>query len=260
MQFLNQIQFGDTPLTLKRLFDDKRLYRPLTMVLLLVISLNSNARPIGHAPWFGDTFENAPCNGSRENFGPFDYLKRKQLPNELGIVERYHFSLEVEQLIKGQTTASPLGDIAYTLRAWPNHHRALYSVIRHRISLWPKKYPVRYIPAECYLQRAIKFSPKDATTYMLYGILLHRTNHKDKALNQYEIALDIDPSNVQAKYNLGLLLVDLKKYPKAKQYAQELYSRGFPLPGLKDKLKKAGQWNKSDEENIKPKSSGVPKV
>jgi len=254
------MQFGDTSLTLKILFDYKRLCHPLTMVLLLVISLSSNARPIGHAPWFGDTFENAPCNGPGENFGPFDYLKRKQLPNELGIVERYHFSLEVEQLLKGQTNTSPLPDIGYTLRAWPNHHRALYSLIRHRISLWPKKYPARYVPAECYLQRAIKFSPQDGTVYMLYGILLHRTSHKDEALKQYEIALNIDPSNVQAKYNLGLLLVDLKQYHKAKEYAQELYSRGFPLPGLKDKLKKVGKWDKSDEEAITSKSGGIPEV
>ena len=216
------------------------------MVALLMVSLTSNSKPIGHAPWFGDTFENFPCNGSRENFGPFDYLKRQQLPNELGIVERYHFSLEVEQLIKGQTSASPLGDIAYTLRAWPNHHRALYSLVRHRISLWPKKYPSRHVPAECYIQRAIKFSPKDATVYMLYGILLHRTNHKDKALQQYEIARDIDPSNVQVKYNLGLLLIDFKRYPEAKQFAKELYSRGFPLPGLKDKLKKARKWDENN--------------
>lgn len=230
------------------------------MVALLTISLTSNSRPIGHAPWVGETFEKLPCNGSRENFGPFDYLKRQQLTNELGIVERYHFSLEVEQLIKGQTSASPLGDIAYTLRAWPNHHRALYSLVRHRISLWPKKYPARFLPAECYIQRAIKFSPQDATAYMLYGILLHRTNHKDKALQQYEIAHEIDPSNVQIKYNLGLLLIDFKKYPKAKQYALELYSRGFPLPGLKDKLKKVGQWNENDEQDITSSSSRVSEI
>ncbi len=230
------------------------------MVALLMVSLNSNSKPIGHAPWVGNTLQNVPCNGGRENFGPFDYLKRKQLPNELGVVERYHFSLEVEQLIKGQTSASPLGDIAYTLRAWPNHHRALYSLVRHRISLWPKKYPSRHVPAECYIQRAIKFSPKDATVYMLYGILLHRTNHKDKALQQYEIARDIDPSNVQVKYNLGLLLIDFKRYPEAKQFARELYSRGFPLPGLKDKLKKAGQWNENDEQDITSGSSRVSEI
>jgi len=225
-------------------------YHILIILLLLGISSTAHGRPIGHAPSVGNTFYGAPCMQVQENFGPFDYLLRKNLPNELGIVERYHFTPQVEQLIAPVSSVHVLGEISYTLKAWPNHHRALNSMLRHRVRTWgsrPKEY-LRYSPAECWLQRAIKFSPKDATVHMLYGILLHRTNHQEQALKQYRKAYDIDPSNVQTKYNLGLLLIELKSYSEAKKYALELYSRGYPLPGLKNKLKKAGHWTKADEQ------------
>lgn len=220
----------------------KPYHHILITLLLLGTASISHGGPIGHAPWVGYTLEGAPCKGGSENFGPFDYLLRSQLQGELGIVERHHFTPEVEQLIKGHTSLSPLGDLGYTLKAWPNHHRALYSVIQYRASSWPSPHPARYPPAECYLKRAIKFSPKDATTRMLYGILLQRTGHMADALTAYETALKLDPDNVQIKYNLALLLVDLEKFSEARTYANELYGRGFPLPGLKNKLKAAGQW------------------
>jgi len=222
--------------------------------ILLCISSVSIANPIGHAPWVGDNLNNAPCNGRIEGFGPFDYLSRHTLPQQLNIVEKYHFNSNVEQLIKGQSTTSALADIDYTLRAWPNHHRALYSLVRHRSNEWNTKklQSKQYTPAECYLQRAIKFSPKDGTSRMLYAMLLHQTGHKEHALEQYMEALKVEPNNTQVKYNLGLLLVELKEYSKANQYAQELYSRGYPLPGLKNKLKDANSWN---EASPKPNTS-----
>ncbi len=235
----------------------------LIIILLLVgTSSTSHARPIGHAPAVGDSFDGAPCKDVRENYGPFDYLLRKDLPGELSIVERYHFTPQVEQLIAPVSSTHVLGEISYTLKAWPNHHRALNSAIRYRIRTWgtrPIEY-LRYSPAECWLQRAIKFSPKDATVYMLYGMLLHQTGYKEKAAENYKKALQIEPKNVQTKYNFALLLVDLKKYDEAKIYAIELYRKGYPLPGLKNKLKKAGKWNAVDEKSVSNASSGIPEV
>ena len=216
--------------------------------VFMLYSTSVFSAPVGHAPWVGDTLKGAPCKGGMENFGPFDYLLRNQLPGQLSIVEKHHFNPQVEQLIKGQNSISPLGDIDYTLMAWPNHHRALYSTIRHRINTWPDGHPSHYTPAECYLQRAIKFSPNDATTHMLYGILLHQTGHQQKALELYKKAIELDSHNPQIQYNLALLLVDLKKYPEARTYATSLYKRGFPLPGLRDKLKAAGQWSSGDDQ------------
>ncbi|MDX2465030.1 MAG: tetratricopeptide repeat protein [Porticoccus sp.] len=213
-----------------------------------------------YAPWVGDNFKGVPCRGPEMTFGPYDYLLRHQLPKELHIVEKHHFAPSVEQLIQGQTTTSPMGDISYTLTAWPNHHRALYSAIRFRVNTLNSKVKPKYTEAECFLQRAIHYSPEDGTAYMLYGILLHQTKHKNLALKNYRKALELQPQNAQAKYNLALLLVDLKKYAEAKKYALELYTKGYPLPGLKDNLKSVGQWNKEDEKKLHSESSGIPKV
>jgi hypothetical protein len=35
---------------------------------------------------------------------------------------------------------------------------------------------------------------------------------------------------------------DLKDYDKSLEHAQIAYAQGFPLPGLKHKLQKAGKW------------------
>lgn len=211
-------------------------------ILASLLPIAANSAPIGHAPWIGESLEGAPCLGDRENFGPFDYIQRHSLPKELSIVESYHFTPEVEQLIRGHTGASPLGDIDYTLRAWPNHHRALYSAVQFRIKTHNKRPILRYPPAECYLQRAILFSPDDAMPHMLFAIMMQRLDHNEQALKEYEKAINIDPTNPQIAYNLALLLVELKQFDKALTYAKDLYGRGFPLPGLMEKLKAAGHW------------------
>jgi tetratricopeptide (TPR) repeat protein len=135
-----------------------------------------------------------------------------------------------------------MGDIDYTLRAWPNHHRALNSAIRLRLRGknigWSNKLP----PAECYLSRAVNYSPKDGVARMLFGNLYAHMDEPLKALDMYQAAEQISPGNEQIKYNMGLVLVDLKRYQEAKDYAVGLYSRGFPLPGLKRQLEKNGYW------------------
>ena len=240
------------------------IYSFLTILAItLGYSNGVYAKPIGHAPWTGNTLAGIICKGGTENFGPYDYLQRHTLTAELGIVEQYHFGPQVEQLVAGMRTGlerDVLGDLSYTLKAWPNHHRALNSIIQYQIIKRGNKRNTRFPPAECYLERAIKFSPKDGITRMLYANFLQRTGHKKRAFVQYEQALALKPKNIQIKYNFALLLVDLKKYEQAHEYAFELYSKGFPLPGLKNKLKKTGHWSKDDEQQIKPASGGVSKI
>jgi len=78
--------------------------------------------------WVGTTIDGKECWGTKITYGPFDYLQRADFPGELAVVEDNHFDEGVESLKKGMST-SPIGDIDYTLRAWPNHHRALNSAL-----------------------------------------------------------------------------------------------------------------------------------
>lgn len=208
--------------------------------LVTASSLYSQATQAQTAHWVGDTLWGVACTGAAQGYGPFDYTLRSQLPKELNIVEGAHFTSAVENLVSGNTSTGPMGDLDYTLRAWPNHHRALNSVIRLRIQYGDDFPRHRYTPAECYIQRGINFSPKDATTHMLYAMLLHRMDSKDRALSSYKTAESLDSNNVQIKYNMGLLLCDMARYEEAKVYADEVYAKKFPLPGLRRKLKENG--------------------
>jgi tetratricopeptide (TPR) repeat protein len=46
--------------------------------------------------------------------------------------------------------------------------------------------------------------------------------------------------SAEINYFLGLVLVDQKDYPTAREYARKAYTLGYPLPGLRDKLARAG--------------------
>ncbi|GAB3290033.1 hypothetical protein GCM10027297_36190 [Parahaliea aestuarii] len=173
------------------------------------------------------------------NFGPYDYLQRNAIPKKLSIVERHHFTPEMEQLLAGEQVVP---NIDYTLRAWPNHHRALYSIIRvylmGNVQLGQRKGST----PECYLQRALNFSPEDPVAHMLFGIYLQRLGKTDEAMQMYQKAEQLDPVNMQIKYNLGLLLARQGNYAAAREYANQVYNAGFPLTGLREQLQKAGQW------------------
>lgn len=223
----------------------RRTLQPGVLLVLLLAPWPAVAQK--SAPWVGEDLRGAPCNGSSMEFGPYDYLQRNALPQKLRIVEKHHFTPVMEQLAAGDQTVPNIG---YTLRAWPNHHRALYAMIR----AWDIPTRDRDLgqgrgtPPECYLQRAVNFSPKDSSTRMLYGIFLQRHNRPAEALAQYREAETLDPANMQIKYNLGLLLAEEGQYTEARDYALTVYDAGFPLPGLRDKLKRAGYWNTGEQD------------
>jgi tetratricopeptide (TPR) repeat protein len=213
-------------------------YLFLIVLLLLSSSINSYA---ANARWVGESFKSAPCRGGNQGYGPFDYLTRSNYPKELHLVESTHFLPNMENLLSFQNhTGHLVGDLDYTLRAWPNHHRALNSIMRYKLLYPRKRNPLS--PVECYFQRGINFSPDDATLRMLYAIFLQKTNHKNSAETQYKIAIELSPKNPVIRYNYGLFLFKQKQYPLAQQQAVLAYDANFPLSGLKNKLKRVKYW------------------
>jgi tetratricopeptide (TPR) repeat protein len=181
------------------------------------------------------------CPDHAGGFGPFDYTKPEHRRQHLEKVNRAHFAPQVENLISGQS-ATLGGDIDYTIRAFPNHHRALNSL--SNLSIKTKSNRPRGVKCyvDDYFERAIRFKPDDATVHMLYGVHLHRWKKVDDAKRQLEQAAKLAPNDANVAYNLGLVYADLKEWDKAMGYAKQAYAAGFPLPGLKDKLIKAGKW------------------
>jgi tetratricopeptide (TPR) repeat protein len=160
---------------------------------------------------------------------------------KLGVVERFHFTPQVERLERGQS--GYIGDdISYTLDHFANHHRALTSLAKLALrekSSRPKgaKYSI-----ECYFDRAIRFRPDDARVRAILGGYLLALGQEDSALAQLEEAARLEPRNAMNQYNLGLLHVRRGKFDKAREAARIAYDLGIPLPGLKNKLVAAGQW------------------
>ncbi len=159
----------------------------------------------------------------------------------LTVVETFHFTPQVEQLVRGST--GKLGaDISYTLEHFPNHPRALTAMSRLALRDKTTRPQGSHYTVECFFDRAIRFRPEDARVRMLFGSYLLAIGQSDPALEQLEEAARLEPSNPTAHYNLGLLYLRRKDYDKARASAQKAYGMGFPLPGLKKQLTAAGEW------------------
>src|SRR4249919_1218189 len=95
--------------------------------------------------------------GSLENaYGPYDYTNAYDRANKIPIVEGAHFQPEVEALIRSPTVGTLMGALDYTLRAVPNHHRALAAVARYALGGGSRE---KFYSAECYFDRAMRFKP-----------------------------------------------------------------------------------------------------
>lgn len=211
----------------------------LFALLLMGLSLPVLADSLG---WPGKTLTGAPCYGRAQGYGPFNYLTSQ---SKLHVVESNHFTSNVESLTKGESGRIHT-DIDYTLRAFPNHHRALWamsryyllkiagasetSVLSHNLK---QTFPP---PPECYFNRAKKFAPADGKVSYVYGIYLHKLGKLETALSEYRAAETASPKHAGLNYNLGLLLFDMGNYDEAQTYAERAEKLGYPLRGLQKKL------------------------
>lgn len=157
----------------------------------------------------------------------------------LNTVETNHFTPDVESLRRGLTAPLPR-DIAFVLRAFPNHYRALTSMASWQLkNKLPQDDDGNVWTARCYFERAIAFAPKNPRLHTLYAVYLHRAKMLGKAVEQYDLAESFGAPNVDFYYNRGLLEVDLGNLDKAQEYADKAYAKDYPLPGLRDKLARA---------------------
>lgn len=184
------------------------------------------------------------CGPIANHYGPYDYRKRGQV--NLEIVEEGHFTPEVENGIKG-STGTIGADLCYTLRAIPNHHRALATMGRVGIRDKTTHVPNARYPVECYFERATRFAPDDGIARAAYGNYLFALGKFDRALTIFQEAVLLAPKDATVNYNIGLLYAKQKQYDKAVLHAKKAYALGFPLLGLKKRLIEAGKWSAQDD-------------
>ena len=187
-------------------------------------------------------------------YGPLDY--RVETGPKLKIVEDNHFTARVESLISG-LTSSMGGDIDYTLRAFPNHHRALIAM--KRLGERTKQAMPRgaQFTVECYFKRALMFRPDDAVARMLYATFLASDGRKEEALLQVEAAAEGAPDAGFTQYNAGLIFFEMSDMDRALRQAHRALRLGFEREELKQLLQSAGKWIEPSATDAVPTSGAA---
>lgn len=181
------------------------------------------------------------CGPLRNHYGPYDYRTASEEQRRIVEVDGRHFTPDVEYLRKGET--GPLGsELSYTLRVFPNHHRALASMSKFAQRQHTRKPTNSHFTIDCWFDRAIRFAPSDPAVYLLYGIDLLRIGKRQEAVKLLEKSLELSGDDPNAQYNLGLAYFELGDFEKSLAFAKKAYANGFPLQGLKNKLQRAGKW------------------
>jgi uncharacterized protein (TIGR02996 family) len=194
---------------------------------------------------------NQGCGSLENAFGPFDY--RTERGNSLRLVEGAHFTPQVEALVRGN--AGYLGgDLDYTLRAFPNHARALIATMRYGQQTKSPQPPHLRYSVECYFDRALRFRPDDTTVRMIYATFLEKAGRSQEAEQQLERAAVEAKDNPFTHYNIGLVYLEAKNYERALIQAHKAHALGFTRTELKEKLVAAGKWKDPDAVSAPPAS------
>lgn len=175
------------------------------------------------------------CGPLANAYGPFDYRDPVARRQNLPIVLKWHFTTAVQTLSHGQS-GTILGDLNYTLRAFPNEPFALQALAWYALKGGAF---VEYngIPSfDCYFKRAIEFAPDDPAVRVIYGNYLYRRGKVADAGREYDAAIKFAPQSPEISYDAGLFFADTGDLVRAKELARIAYAGGYPLPGLRMKI------------------------
>lgn len=180
------------------------------------------------------------CGPIARDNGPFDY--RKAPKSRIEVVEKFHFTPNVEQLLSGNSSVDVGAELNFTLRVFPNHHRALLAMMRLGEKL--KTDQPRGAPhiVECYFEKALRFQQDDAVARLLYAMFLARNQRPTEVDQQLTIVTNAAGDNALTHYNAGLVYFDAKLYDKALVQAHKAIAYGYTQTALRDQLRSINQW------------------
>lgn len=217
--------------------------------------------------WFcgviGLAFLSPAGAGQYGQYGPFDYYDTKNTPTRAyALVERAHLGPKTELLRLQGDQCFYWGDLDYTLRAFPNHPKALVkmaeflkgnvpcsiggpasearSAAELAEQLEAKTWQGRTM--EYYFETAIRYRPQYVETRLLYARALKDVAKNNEAIRVLQEAIHQDPKSAMAHYELGSLLLTNGEKQAALVHAQKAYGLGAPPSDLRDKLVAAGLW------------------
>jgi hypothetical protein len=176
------------------------------------------------------------------HYGPYDFRTHR---GSLAIVEEFHFDARVEAGIRGIN--GPVGgDINYTLKASPNHHRALVTLMNVTTRAKADRLSGMEWPMECYFDRAMRFRPDDSVVRSLYGQWLYARKRPQEAEQQLQRAIELAQDNAFSQFNIGLIYSQAGRHDLALRQAHRALAMGFPRQELVESLKRVNAWREPD--------------
>ena len=96
------------------------------------------------------------------------------------------------------------------------------------------------------LSTAMGSFPGHAGLYTTAAVIYRGADKLGKAVEVLKRGEEkTEGGTAELHYFLGLVYADLEEYPRARAHAAKAYSMGYPLPGLRNKLKAVGQWRRN---------------
>ncbi len=108
-----------------------------------------------------------------------------------------------------------------------------------------------YDQANDLIRDTLLLHPEHDKLYTSLAIILRENKKISEALELLSNGVDkVNRKSSELHYVYGLLLFESKQYSESMQQAQIAYSLGYPLPGLKLKLKEVGYWKELASEKV----------
>lgn len=212
-------------------------------------------------PAFGKGLSPSECGPLANSLGPFDYRKARYMTEKgefsdrlLRDVEVNHFHPEIEYLMSSGRVAYFGGELDYTLRMYPNHHRALATMVRLGKKMGLTKAKGAKYQVECYFERAIRFLPNDHIVRGLYANFLMEAGRRDEAEFQLDRAAYDAQGIAIAQFNVGLLYMMSGNLDKALRQAHTAQGLGFDISRLQRLLEEKGAWKVAEVAAERPGS------
>lgn len=187
------------------------------------------------------------CQAFRVDAGKInDYRSRNSTPfQEWSYWDNWgaHTLPAIERIRAGEVSHRVMADLNFTLTGWPNHVPALKALVDYAVA-GGKSY--EFPPIECFFAHAQRFFPDDAAVYALEGFYYTKSRQFKLGEQAYLAALAVDNDSIEVHYYLGLMYFEIADFESALKHAHAAYGGGYPLPGLRKKLKQVGHWREPE--------------
>jgi tetratricopeptide (TPR) repeat protein len=197
---------------------------------------------VGGASEFSGTLSAAEIETQRSRLGPdtFDHIHHYCA----GLIYYQRSRVEPNKDKREQLLREANGEGMYTYQRVPPDcavcGEVSYTMSKIQKGLGDQKRAMEF------LTTAIERNPKDPRGYSALAITLRDAKRLTEAREALERGNQVlGGASAEIHYNLGLICIELGDMPAAVEHAQRAYELNYPLPGLREKLRRLGHWQEA---------------